>query len=239
MLDMKVELYESLLAECLAPRLTAVITTIDTKGRVNAAPYSFFMPLSYVPPRVCFSVNPRKYSEFASFHLSEDEPKASEVLKLKAYAGDSLDSHKDTLANVMEQGEFGVNILSIENLPQVGITDGAFPHGVNEMEMAGLTTYPSTKIKPPLIKEAKFGLECVNIAVDHIDQGECWLSLVIGEGVAAHLDSDVLEGEKIKPERFHSILQFAGPLFGVCTDFHYYERSRYGKVIGILKDKGY
>ncbi|MFC1995378.1 flavin reductase family protein [Chloroflexota bacterium] len=235
MLDKKLEISESFIAEFLSPRLTVIITTIDDKGRVNAAPFSFFAPLSYVPPIVCFSVTFSKHNDFVRFHFGENEPGFSEVLKLEEYAGETEKTHKDTLANVMEQGEFGVNILPIENLHQLGITSGVFPIGVNEIEMAGLTTYPSARIKPPLIKEAKVSLECVKVADHNLDPVEYRITLIIGKGVVAHVDSDILEGEEIKPERMRSILQFSGRMFGVCTDLHSEDRIRYGKVISMLK----
>ena len=237
MLDRELGISEGITSELLAPRLTVVITTIDKKGCVNAAPFSYFTPVSYNPPRVCFSVTYRKHNDFVLFHFGAGEPRASEVLKLAQYTGETENTHKDTLVNVMEQGEFGVNMLPVEYLHQVALTSGVFPCGISEMDMAGLTIYPSAKIKPPLIKEAKVGLECVKVADYNLDSSECWISLIIGEGVAAHVDSDIIEGEEIKPERMRSILQFSGPLFGVCNDLRHQERVRYGKVISMLKGK--
>lgn len=39
----------------LAPRITALITTIDFDNRVNAAPFSFIMPISFQPPFLAFA----------------------------------------------------------------------------------------------------------------------------------------------------------------------------------------
>jgi flavin reductase (DIM6/NTAB) family NADH-FMN oxidoreductase RutF len=39
----------------LAPRTSVLITTIDLKGRVNAAPFSFIMPISMKPPLLTFA----------------------------------------------------------------------------------------------------------------------------------------------------------------------------------------
>lgn len=242
MLDKELGLNETYIAEIISPRLTAVITTIDAKGRVNAAPYSFFTPVSYVPFRVCFSAPSRKHVDFprsAHYHRGEEEPRASEVLKLEQYARETEHTLKDTVVNVLEQGEFGVNMLPIENLEQMEITAGIFPYGVNEIEMAGLTAYPSTKIKPPLIKEAKVGIECVMVTVCCFAPCQFGApTLIIGEGVATHVDSDIIEGGEIKPERMRSILEFRGPQFGVCTEFHYQEHVRYARAIRMLKAKG-
>ncbi len=42
----------------LAPRPVAIITTIDKEGKVNAAPFSFIMPLSMEPAMLCFATDP-------------------------------------------------------------------------------------------------------------------------------------------------------------------------------------
>lgn len=41
----------------LAPRPIALITTVDRKGRINAAPVSFITPLEMDPPLVAFSTS--------------------------------------------------------------------------------------------------------------------------------------------------------------------------------------
>lgn len=45
----------------LAPRPVVLISTIDSNGNSDAAPYSFIMPVSQDPPLICFSsVSTRK-----------------------------------------------------------------------------------------------------------------------------------------------------------------------------------
>ena len=221
MLEQKLDVSKGTVPVLLTPRLIAVITTIDAKGRVNAAPYSFFMPISYDPPRVCFSDNYYKHNDLIYYEPGGQEPSAAETLAMEEYAGETVDSHKDTLANIMEQGEFGVNILPIEYLHQLEITSGTFPYGINEIEMAELTPYPSTKIKPPLIQEAIVGLECVKVADYIVDPSPAWVTLVVGEGVEVHVDSKIMDGDIIKHDRTRSILELAADYYGVCTDFRY------------------
>jgi flavin reductase (DIM6/NTAB) family NADH-FMN oxidoreductase RutF len=226
MLDKQAELFEGLVAYLLSPRLTAVITTVDPKGRVNAAPFSFFMPISYVPPRVCFSCFNHKHHEIVPFHYESTKP-VKEILELRQYAGETEETPKDTLVNVLDQGEFGINILPIEYLQQMVQTTPRYPHGVDEIEVAGLTSYPSTKIKPPLIKEAKVALECVKVYYHGFGLGMESYTLIVGECLVLHVDSDIMEGEEFKPERMQSILQVAGPTYGVCTNFQYKPRHPY------------
>lgn len=48
--------------EILSPRCTALISTIDRKGRPNAAPFSFVAPVSSNPPLVLFSSAPKRHT---------------------------------------------------------------------------------------------------------------------------------------------------------------------------------
>ncbi|MFH1126360.1 MAG: flavin reductase family protein [Candidatus Altiarchaeota archaeon] len=45
--------------KALAPRITVLVTTIDAKGRINAAPFSFAMPVSMDPPMLVLGLNPK------------------------------------------------------------------------------------------------------------------------------------------------------------------------------------
>ena len=237
MLSEQLELSRVSVPVLLTPRLTTVITTVDAKGRVNAAPYSFFMPISYAPPRVCFSVNYYKHNDLVYFDPDGDEPSAAEVLALEEYVEETESTQKDTLANILESGEFGVNILPIEYLHQMEITSGVFPLGESEMEMADLTPYPSTKIKPPLIREAIVGLECVKVADYVVDSGPHWVTLVVGEGVAVHTDSEIVVDDWIQHEQMRSILEFASDSYGVSTDLRHEPYIRTAEAIAMLRAK--
>jgi flavin reductase (DIM6/NTAB) family NADH-FMN oxidoreductase RutF len=48
--------------EILAPRCTVLISTIDTDGRPNAAPFSFVTPVSSSPPLVLFAAAPQRHT---------------------------------------------------------------------------------------------------------------------------------------------------------------------------------
>lgn len=69
---------------------------------------------------------------------------------------------KDTYRNVLETGEFVVNLPSSDpdQLRSVVVTGDTLPHGVNELEVAGLETLPARTVRPPRI--ANFGrhFEC-------------------------------------------------------------------------------
>lgn len=90
----------------------------------------------------------------------------------------------DTHKNIIETGEFVVNLPSEEILEKIMVTAVDFPHNVNEIEKAGLTAIPSEKVKPPRIKECKFHMECkLKWRRDNI---------IVGEVVAASADEDLI-----------------------------------------------
>lgn len=46
----------------LAPRPTIIVTTVNSEGRVNAAPFSFTMPVSVNPPLIAVASVPRHHT---------------------------------------------------------------------------------------------------------------------------------------------------------------------------------
>ena len=72
----------------------------------------------------------------------------------------STNIKRDTYRNIVDTGEFVINIPSVDLLRAIWITQKHFPHGVNELEEANLTAFPAEKVKPPRIEECKAHLEC-------------------------------------------------------------------------------
>lgn len=72
----------------------------------------------------------------------------------------SVNIKHDTYRNVLETGEFVMNIPSADLIREIWIAQKHFPYGTNELEEAGLTSFPSEKAKPPRIKECKAHIEC-------------------------------------------------------------------------------
>ena len=154
-----------LLVSTVGPRPIAWVVTQDTNGVTNAAPYSFFNAISGDPPLVIIGIGGRK-------------------------PGDA----KDTGNNIRETGQFVVNMVSDANAQAMNITAIDFPHGVDELKEAGLTTMPSVKIKVPRIAESPVALECERFM--NIDLGSD-RTLVIGKVLAVHVQDDcVLNAER-------------------------------------------
>ncbi len=63
------DLYK-LLVSTVLPRPIALVTTVDTQGRANAAPFSFFNVFSHAPPLVVLGIDGRKRL-FVHRHLAQ------------------------------------------------------------------------------------------------------------------------------------------------------------------------
>jgi flavin reductase (DIM6/NTAB) family NADH-FMN oxidoreductase RutF len=153
-----------LLVSTVTPRPIAWVVSQDAKGLLNAAPFSFFNVLSGDPAVVAIGIGNRKPGQA-----------------------------KDSRANILETGEFVVNLVSEANAEAMNVTGIEFDHSVNELEQAGLTTLPSARVKPPRIAESPVALECQLMQI--IDLGES--GLVLGRAVAMHVrDEFVLDAAK-------------------------------------------
>ena len=116
----------------------------------------------------------------------------------------SLAGH--TRENILATGEFVVNLPSFDRrqLEQVRVVGLPFARGVNELEKAGLTTLPSTKVKPPRVAECLRHFEC------EVVWAKEWLNrmMVVGGVVAASTYADCVDSKgyivwgRVKPVVF-------------------------------------
>lgn len=112
----------------------------------------------------------------------------------------------DTNNNLRETGQFVVNLPSFDRelLEKVRVVGLPFARGVNELEKAGLTALPSTRVKPPRIAECPRHFECEVVWTKE------WLNrvMVVGNVVAASVYEDCVDAkgyivwDKIKPVAF-------------------------------------
>ena len=123
----------NLMIGLVAPRPIALVTTFGPGGVVNAAPFSSYNYLCLDPPIVGLGV---------------------------AAKTGGPDGIKDTARNIETTGEFVVNVVTEDIARQMNICAVDFPPGISELEMAGLTSEPSTVVSAPRIKEAHAALEC-------------------------------------------------------------------------------
>lgn len=124
------ERYKLLLATVL-PRPIAWITTHDSNGAVNAAPFSFFNVFGSDPATVGIGIGSK-----------------------------GLGEPKDTRANIRANEQFVVNLVPYSLAQQMRITSIAFPKGVEEPAEADLKLVPSEKVAVPRIAASPVSMEC-------------------------------------------------------------------------------
>src|SRR6202049_3216913 len=157
-----------LLVSTVVPRPIALATTVDSAGRVNAAPFSFFNAVSSVPPVVVLGISP-------------GDPNSTS------------DGWKDTERNIRDTGEFVVNLVDEAIAERMNVCDVAFPTGVNELEMAGLHPLPAAEVKPPLIAEAPVSFECRRITGLSLGPRS---TLEVGRVIHIHIRDDLVDPER-------------------------------------------
>ena len=107
----------------------------------------------------------------------------------------SVNRKHDTYRNIVETGEFVINIPSTDMLKQIWIAQKHFPYGVSELEKAELTSFPAEKVKPPRIKECKAYIEC-KVLWTKITGSSC---LVLGQVEAVSAQEEI---GKLNPKEF-------------------------------------
>lgn len=145
-----------LLAATIMPRPIAWVVTQDAEGHLNAAPYSFFNAMGSNPPTIAIGIQ-----------------------------SDTGRGFKDTAANIHATGEFVVNLVPEEMVQAMNITAVDAPKGMNELDLAGLETIPSTRIKPPRIKGSPVAFECLLLSSVVTGPHQ---TVVIGRVVGVHID---------------------------------------------------
>lgn len=143
-----------ILTATVTPRPIAWITTRSAAGRLNAAPYSFFNVMGHEPPTVAVGL----------------------------LAGEGR--LKDTAANILETGEFVVNLVGEANAEAMNLTAIDAPAEVDELALAGLRPCPSAAVAPPRIAEAPVAFECRLLA--SLPTGPHQV-VVVGRVVRAHV----------------------------------------------------
>lgn len=118
----------------------------------------------------------------------------------------SCNIKRDTYKNICKTKEFVANYPSTRLLRQIWITSKHFPYGVNELEKAGLTGFPSEKVKPPRIKECVAHIECKVLWIKPTGSA----SLILGSIVSISVDKEIKQAElKDKLIKLNPPLYFA------------------------------
>jgi flavin reductase (DIM6/NTAB) family NADH-FMN oxidoreductase RutF len=182
----------------VGPHAISLVTTISPAGAPNTAPFSFVMACGYDPPMICFVCGERKH--FVKYGY--DPAKTDE----------SLDAIKDTLVNIRATGEFVISPADKGLRSAIVVADKPWPYGTSELERAGLSLAKATKVRVPLIREAKISLECRLVQMMPVGGNQ----LVVGEVVMIHAAPEsVVDGT---PD-----VAAIGPIFEGVHENQYFE----------------
>lgn len=110
--------------------------------------------------------------------------------------GFSSGGRKDSLHNIEATGEFVVNVATKALAQAMNQTSAAFPSGVDEMAMAGLTPAPCHTVAAPRVAESPAAFECKLLQIIHlhdIDGKPLAQYVVLGQVVGVHIDPAFLK----------------------------------------------
>ena len=175
-----------LMVGIIVPRPIALVSTVDTAGVANLAPFSFFCGVGADPPTLLFC--PALRAEGAA------EPA----------------SRKDTLHNVEATGEFVVNVVSEAIASAANISAAEVPPDVDEFALAGLTPLPSDAVRPPRVAESPAQMECKLLQVIYTSNRPSGGVIVLGEIVRFHVRADLLDNFRVDPAGLDAVGRMAG-----------------------------
>ena len=175
-----------LLIGCVTPRPIAWITTVDAGGRVNAAPFSSFNYVAHSPPMLAVNIGSRE-------------------ARLK-----------DTAANIVESGEFTVNVATEASMELMHQCSAEYPPGVSEVEALGIALLPGVTVRCPRIACAPVQMECRLERA--IPLGRGLNTLYIGEIIAFHLSNDIYDGRQVDSVKMRPIARMGGPYYAALGE---------------------
>jgi len=185
-----------MLVGLVTPRPIAWVTTLSQAGVVNLAPFSFFNTFGANPPVVIFSPT-----------LKRDGGK------------------KDTLINIETNGEFVINASTEKHADLINMSSKMLLPDESEVELTGLTTLKSDKVRPPRLAEVPFALECRVLQIIPVGNGAISANLVVGEIVMMHIDDAVLDRKgQPDPRKIRAIARLGGEFWCRTQDLFQLER---------------
>lgn len=178
-----------LLISCIVPRPIAWVSSINNAGVLNLAPFSFFNAFCAEPPILGFACGYKDGPEGEPFP-------------------------KDTLANVKENGEFVVNIVSRPLAEKMVQTSGEYDQSVSEFEIVDLKPVASHMVRPPRVGEALINFECKLFQLVELG-GSC---LVLGEVVCMHLEDEVMRQGSVDLSVLDPVGRLGGEFYATVRD---------------------
>ncbi len=187
-----------LMAGIIVPRPVALVSTVDSRGVRNLAPFSFFSGVGSNPPTLLFCPVVRSRSG--------------------ANVDDQPDFRKDTLRNVEETGEFVVNVVSDAIAAAANAAAAEVPPDVDEFALSGLTPQDSEVVLPPRVAESPAQMECKLLQVIYTSREPGGGVIVLGEIVRFHVRRSLLEDFRVDPAGLDAVGRMAGNTWARTRD---------------------
>lgn len=169
----------------ITPRPIALVSTINSEGSRNLAPFSFFNAFGSNPPTIAFAPNRRGRDG----------------------------SLKDTYRNIKSTEQFVVATVSFAMTEQMNISSADYPPNFDEFVKSGLTPEKAKMIQPALVKESPFQMECRLNQIIELGSGPGSGLMIIGEVLCFHIAEDCLLNNLPDPERLDQIGRNGGAYY--------------------------
>lgn len=197
---------QNYLQYAIAPRPIALASTIDTDGRVNLSPFSFFNMFSTNPP-VCIISPSRRVRDNTTKH---------------------------SLENLLKVPELVINIVNYDMVQQTSLSSVEYAKGVNEFVKAGFTALPSMMVKPPRVAESPVQFECVVNDIIKLGAGPGAGNLIIAEIKLMHINEAVLGANgKIDQHKMDLVARLGGDWYCRITEANLFMVEKPNRHIGI------
>ena len=198
------------LLSSVGPRPIALVSTIDSDGRPNLSPFSFFNVFSANPPIAIFSPARRVRNN----------------------------TTKHSLQNAALTKEVVINVVSYPIVEQTSLSSTEYKEGVNEFIKSGLTPLESIQVKPFRVKESPVQMEC--LVKDIISLGEKGGAgnLVVCEIVKMHISENILnEHHQIDPNKIDLVGRMGANWYCRASNASLFEVQKPNSKIGIGYDQ--
>ncbi|WP_127469837.1 flavin reductase family protein [Thiomicrorhabdus aquaedulcis] len=171
----------SLLVSGVVPRPIAWVSTLDSDGIANLAPYSFFTVASVQPPILSIT------------HINANDKPI-----------------KDTLANLQSTQSCVVNIVSAHLAEKMNATSAQYPLGVSEFEQVGIESIVSQSVDALAVKDAKMQFECRLREVINLSNQPGGGVIILLDVLGINVADEVLNNGAIDAELLDAVGKMSG-----------------------------
>lgn len=178
-----------LLVGAVVPRPVAWITTRSKDGVVNAAPFSSYNYVAHSPPMVAVNIGTRE----------------GEL--------------KDTARNIVDTGEFVINVATLDTMDLMHACSADYPAGASEPDELGIAMLASERVAAPRVAASPIQMECRLERA--IPLGRGLNTLYIGEVLLFHLANAVFDGRYVDSAKMRPIARLGGPLYAELGERHH------------------